>query len=79
MFRTQPSHISPGFDIVSYQQARPVRSWHFPVENVLSPLACDAELRVACFHGGTKDSMTPVIREGVLEKFQDIRLLFSLS
>lgn len=79
LFRIQPSHISLGFDIVSYQQACPVRSGHFPVENVLSSLAWSTKLEVARFHGGTTNSMTLVIREGVLERFQDIRLSFSLS
>lgn len=42
------------------------------MENVLSSLACNAEIKVAHFHGGAKDSMTPVIIEDVLEKLQDI-------
>lgn len=74
----QPSHISSGFDTVNYLQACPGRSWHFPVENMLSSLACHAELSVAHFSGGIEDSMTPAIREGVLEKFQDTRHSFSL-
>lgn len=45
------------------------------MENVLSSLAGNVELRVARVHGGAKESMTPVIKEGVLEKFQDMTVI----
>lgn len=40
----QPGHTSTSFVIASYRQVCPVKSWHFPVENVLSSLARNAEL-----------------------------------
>lgn len=79
LFRAQSRPISSGLDTVRYRPAGPASRWHVPVEKAPSPLACDAELRVAPRHGAAEGSVTPVMREGVPEKSQDARLLFSLS